>query len=216
MDFSHRIHQVDYDDEYISDTTPSDDGVDVGDDASEVEPMLQSQSDHDPSPDLTAQVSLHVRTFIVDTYRQCWTDFYEDEYSICTQTLCALADDEQFVYDVDDLPWLEWDPESDHGMDVDEVSAEPSFAVTTHDGDHIKKRVIHARTVEVPTHQPYSRYHACTPAHTHLYNDGVTSQRTLQSIRFGGLRIPEFDEREYVKFFRFLAWQAPFSDPDCE
>ncbi|KAJ3545833.1 hypothetical protein NM688_g5581 [Phlebia brevispora] len=188
--------------------------------------QLEQGDDEDEEIDLlmpTPAPTSDVLPVIIDTYRRCWHEFYEGEQSLCLQALSDLEpapDASGFSHILD----FSYDVETQQGSSHLEIAldgadtfseAGPTFLVTDFEaGRTVRKRKYKAALVTLPPQEPCPRYHACTPASWYIFTNEEPARANLVSIRYGGVREPTFDERDYMKLFHSVAWQTPYQDPD--
>ncbi|KAF7790593.1 hypothetical protein EIP86_001549 [Pleurotus ostreatoroseus] len=193
-----------------SDILTNSDGLEGGsisDEAYEDDIDTQSGIFSTPEPVLPLAVQQAIR----DSYRQCWSEFYEDEHVLCLQALAQLACvDAAHDTELQSIIRIT-DTEA-----ASTLSAHPVVYVVTDfvssDTVQVQHRSVEGRLRPLPTCSPGPRYHACTPADAYMYKDD--KRYILESIRYGGVRVPGFDERAYMRLFRSVAWQTSFQDPD--
>lgn len=158
-----------------------------------------------PKPALTP----NILQAVYDTYRKCWTEFYEEEQAFCLQAL-SFCD-----IDIDLKPYSISDDARIPPGNIFGYSLE--YTVTHLGPDNATtKQTVGGECVVLPGISPGPRYFACTPADSYLYNEKTLSLTPLEFIRYGGVRTPAFDERAYMRLFHIVQWQTPFEDPDCE
>ncbi|KAI0088941.1 hypothetical protein BDY19DRAFT_157855 [Irpex rosettiformis] len=163
-------------------------------------------------------LSNEAQNIIQETYRAVWTEFYEWEPSHSSQTLRSLASESHSRpaasdYGLEDLDWcIETGQVVYGGLDTDAEQ----FDVWQWTDEGTAQHLVTLPTETIISEEaviPHPSYEACTPCHSNIDGGTDGSKPHCKFIKYAGQ--PGFDERGYLRLFRFIEWQQqPWRDPD--
>ncbi|KAI0341330.1 SET domain-containing protein [Trametopsis cervina] len=190
-------------------------------DTEEATPTMRDSTDQlRNSPELT---------YIADTYRAVWNEFYEWEPTHCLDALQSLAvpsphfigspadwglsDDAD---DADDIG-MYWDSSVSEGHAKEDASTSGSeqFDVWEFESDEVYRHGVTAPPVNIVPEEmvtPHPRYQACAPTNCSIDPEIDARQTECQFIKYAGEE--GFDDWTYLTHFTSVKWQQPWRDPD--